>query len=91
MTTRITVVLNAPDNETDRHDGRCAEWAHQQDVEYGERGVELEWDSGVSTLIPWTSIVRIDTEKCYCQDCRTLDDRNRALDQWSYKKAETDV
>src|SRR5439155_16882400 len=65
------VVIRQPDREADSRDGFERERAHAGEVTMDRFGVWLEWtDPPAKTLIPWSSVVRVDYEACSCLDCR---------------------
>jgi hypothetical protein len=67
----VVVIRQPPHPELDREDGFEREWVHESEVTMDAFGVWLEWtDPPAKTLIPWSSVVRVDYEPCSCLDCR---------------------
>ena len=47
-----------------------SEWAHEEDYREHDDGVELRWDGPTRVFVPWSSVLRVDYEPCYCSECR---------------------
>lgn len=72
--TRATVVIRQPDPDADPGtDGLYREWVHKAQLEQDEFGVTLHWDSeNVHSFVPWSSVVRLDFEPCWCTECQRV-------------------
>lgn len=76
---RATVVIRQRHLELDEGypDGLAREWVHAdewdpREITFEDHGVRLRWaprDGGGEVFVPWSSVVRIDYERCGCMEC----------------------
>ncbi len=60
---RVTVYLNALERE----------WTHENEAEWGDRGITLTWSgTQARSFIPWANVLRVDTDLCRCPECRAV-------------------
>jgi hypothetical protein len=71
MKTRITVFLAFPETDEPELEGEpMREWVHPEAYSDDERGVLLDWGGGASSFFPWTSVLRVERERCRCVECK---------------------
>ena len=67
--TRVTVILNRPQLDPREEPDYLAEWVHGDGYTEGDDGVRLDWHHGTESYVPWTSVLRVDWERCACFEC----------------------
>ena len=69
--TRAMVVIRQRDPEDAGAYER--EWVHKSELELDDLGVWLHYTADrCDVFLPWSSVVRIDYEPCYCFSCSRI-------------------
>lgn len=67
---RVRVTLNRPELDPGVEPGYPSEWVHEDGYSTDEDGCKLDWGDGTYAYFPWTSVLRVDWDRCSCMDCR---------------------
>jgi hypothetical protein len=72
MVRRVKVTLKHEEREgAAEYPGELmAEWVHEDEYVADELGVTLRWTDAEETFIPWTTVLRVDWDRCRCMDCK---------------------